>query len=92
MAERAESIKHAAQNIILENRRRMSVSGVEEVLAFDERIVEMKTALGELRVQGEELKVEKLTVDEGELVICGNIVSLSYEEPPVSLRRRLFGG
>ena len=58
MAERQENGRHAAQNIILENRRRMSVSGVEEVLAFDERVVEMKTALGELRVQGEELRVE----------------------------------
>ena len=51
----------------------------------------MKTTLGELRVQGEELKVEKLTVDDGELVICGRITALGYEEPAVSLRRRLFG-
>ena len=91
MAERMESVKRAAQNIILENRQRMSVSGVEEVLAFDERIVEMKTALGELRVQGDELKVEKLTVDDGELVICGHITGIAYAEPAVSLRQRLFG-
>ena len=80
-----------AQNIILENRQRMSISGVEEVLAFDERIVEMKTALGELRVQGEELRVEKLTVDDGELVICGHIAAVAYAEPAMSLRQRLFG-
>ena len=91
MAERTEGIRHAAQNIILENRRRMSVSGVEEVLAFDERMVEMKTALGELRVQGEELRVEKLTVDDGELVICGHIALVAYAEPAQSLRQRLFG-
>lgn len=91
MTEKAESIKRAAQNIIMESRQRMSISGVEEVLAFDEHIVEMKTTLGELRVQGEELKVEKLTVDDGELVICGRITALGYEEPAVSLRRRLFG-
>ncbi|MBE6969420.1 MAG: sporulation protein YabP [Ruminococcaceae bacterium] len=91
MAERMESTKRAAQNIILESRQRMSVSGVEEVLAFDERIVEMKTGLGELRVQGEELKVEKLTVDDGELVICGHITAIVYAEPAVSLRQRLFG-
>ena len=91
MAERTESIKRPAQNIILENRQRMSVSGVEEVLAFDEHIVEMKTALGELRVQGEELRVEKLTVEDGELCICGHITAVAYAEPPVSLRRRRFG-
>ena len=89
--ERTENSKRAAQNIILENRQRMSISGVEEVLAFDERIVEMKTALGELHVQGEELRVEKLTVDDGELVICGHITAVSYAEPSLSLRQRLFG-
>lgn len=91
MPEKTESIKRVAQNIILENRQRMSISGVEEVLAFDEHVVEMKTALGELRVQGEELRVEKLTVDDGELLICGRIAAVSYAEPAVSLRQRLFG-
>jgi len=89
--ERTEAIKRTAQNIILENRQRMSISGVEEVLAFDECIVEMKTSLGELRVQGNELRVEKLTVDDGELVICGQIVAVAYAEPALSLRQRLFG-
>jgi len=91
MAEKSENAKRAAQNIILENRQRMSVSGVEEVLAFDEHIIEMRTALGELRIQGDELRVEKLTVDDGELVICGHIAALVYVEPVPTLRQRLFG-
>jgi len=89
--ERSENLRTPAQNILLENRARMNISGVEEVLAFDDTIVEMKTVLGELRVQGEELRVEKLTVNDGELVICGHITSVSYAEPTLSLRQRLFG-
>ena len=91
MVERTENQRNTAQNIILENRARMSVSGVEEVLAFDDTMVEMKTGLGELRVQGDDLRVEKLTVNDGELVICGHISLLSYAEPTLSLRQRLFG-
>ena len=91
MGEYSEGSRRAAQNVILENRQRMSVSGVEEVLAFDESVVVMRTALGELRVHGAELKVEKLTVDDGELLICGNIAALSYQDSAPSLRQRLFG-
>lgn len=80
-----------AQNVILESRRRMSVSGVEEVLTFDENTVLMRTALGELCVRGTELKVERLAVESGDLVLSGQVSSLHYTEPPVSLWERLFG-
>ena len=34
-----------AQNIILENRRKLSVSGVEEVISFDDKLIVLKTTL-----------------------------------------------
>ena len=79
------------QNLILENRKRLSVSGVEEVLSFDEAEVNMRTALGELIVRGEELKVEKLAVESGELRVTGKIAELTYRETPPTLWERLFG-
>ena len=68
------------QNLILENRKRLSVSGVEEVSGFDEGYVRARTSLGDLVVRGEELYVEILSVDTGELVITGQINDLGYEE------------
>ena len=79
------------QNIILENRERLSVSGVEEVIHFDDTTVILHTALGELSIQGEKLKVESLQVDNGELFVSGNVCALSYAAESTGWWERLFG-
>ena len=88
-----EAERRKAQNIILENRSRLSVSGVEEVSGFDESIVQMQTELGALTVHGSNLRVETLSVDSGDLLVVGDISDLSYAD--VTERRsfwaRLFG-
>lgn len=88
-----ETERKKAQNIILENRSRLSVSGVEEVGGFDETIVQMKTGLGALTVHGSNLRVETLSVDSGDLLVVGDIAELCYADVPVrrSFWTRLFG-
>ena len=88
-----ETERRKAQNIILENRSRLSVSGVEEVSGFDESIVQMQTELGALTVHGSNLRVETLSVDSGELHVVGDISDLSYADVPVrrGFWARLFG-
>lgn len=78
-------------NIILENRTGLSVSGVEEVLHFDENTVILRTVLGELSVRGDKLKVESLQVDNGDLRVSGHVDELRYAEENVGLWERLFG-
>ncbi len=65
-------------NIQLEERHRLVVTGVSEVLSFDENEVIMDTSLGLLTVEGEGLHVEKLSLDMGELSLEGSIQSLCY--------------
>ena len=55
----------AAHHIILEEREQLSVSGVEEVESFDENTIVMLTNRGTLIVRGEELHIEKLSLDGG---------------------------
>ena len=88
-----EAERRKAQNIILENRSRLSVSGVEEVSGFDESIVQMQTELGALTVHGSNLRVETLSVDSGDLLVVGDISDLSYADVPVGrgFWARLFG-
>ena len=69
------------QNVILEGRKKLSVSGVTEVDGFDDTYVRMGTALGKLVVRGDELHVELLSVETGDALISGEISELSYEEP-----------
>ncbi|NCE63501.1 sporulation protein YabP [Pseudoflavonifractor sp. 524-17] len=70
----------AAHHIILEEREQLTVSGVEEVESFDENTIVMDTAQGCLIVRGENLHIEKLSLDGGDLKVDGTIDSLTYEE------------
>ena len=68
------------QNVILENRRKLSISGVLDVLSFDDQIVILETELEMLTVKGEDLRINKLSIDTTEVVIEGTINNLSYSE------------
>ena len=72
----------AAHHIILEEREQLSVSGVEEVESFDENTIVMLTNRGTLIVRGEELHIEKLSLDGGDLKVEGDVDSLTYEDGP----------
>ena len=72
--------KDVVQNIILENRNKLSISGVNDGLSFDDQIVILETDLGMLTVKGDDLRINKLSIDTSEVVVEGNIYNLSYSE------------
>ena len=62
----------------LTDRKRLSISGVEDVEAFDEESVILSTAGGALTVHGSGLKISRLTLDGGELLVEGRIDAMEY--------------
>lgn len=66
--------------LTLEERSRLCVSGVEEVESFDEAVIVMVTTQGTLVIRGEELHIEALNLEGGELRVTGQVESLSYED------------
>ncbi len=73
-------------NLIMEDRRSLSISGVSDVDSFDEQTVVVFTDLGELTVHGTQLHISKLSLEIGELLMEGNISSLTYsDEQPKSV-------
>ena len=64
----------------LDGRKKLTVSGVEDVERFDETTIVMATCAGTLIVTGEELHIGKLSLDGGELHVEGHIDALEYEE------------
>lgn len=68
------------QNLVLENREKLSISGVLDVLSFDDQIVIVETELGLLNVKGENLRINKLSIDTSEVVVEGEIFNLAYSE------------
>jgi len=78
--ERNKMTSTAIQNVILENREKLTISGVLDVLSFDDQIVIVETELGLLTIKGENLRINKLSLDTTEVIIEGNISNLSYSE------------
>lgn len=78
MLEETKNMTNVLQNIILENREKLNVSGVLDVLSFDDQIVIVETQLGLLTIKGENLKINKLNIDTSEVTLDGMISSLSY--------------
>jgi sporulation protein YabP len=90
--EEKEKSSAKPHNVILEDRTRISVSGVIEVDSFDDRQIVTSTSKGSLIIRGTDLHIDKLSLDSGELVVTGLITDLGYEEtaPGGSLWQRLF--
>ena len=82
-------------NIILENRKKMTLTGVEEVISFDDEKILLNTKLGFLTIKGSELKMNKLDVQNGDVIISGTVSSIVYSSKEVkkekeSIISRLF--
>lgn len=77
----------------LEGRAKLDVSGVEDVSGFDENLIVLSTAQGDLTVRGEQLHIDRIDLEAGQLEVRGHIQELSYDEPARSggLWSRLFG-
>lgn len=75
----------------LNERRQLTMSGVTEVVSFDENTVVLQTALGTLIVQGSQLQLKTLSLEGGQVVVDGNISALIYEEPREKGWQRFFG-
>lgn len=80
MDERKTINTSVIQNLILENRGKLSISGVLDVLSFVDQVVIVETELGLLTVKGENLRINKLSIDTSEVIVEGDISSLTYSD------------
>ena len=78
MIDETNKSQNVIQNIILENREKITISGVLDVLSFDDQIVIVETELGLLTIKGDNLKINKLNIDTSEVTLGGFIFSLAY--------------
>ena len=74
----------APHHVVIEDRKSLTVSGVEDVERFDENTIVLSTSKGTMVVTGEDLHIEKLSLDGGDLKVDGDIDSVSYEEENVA--------
>ena len=88
MSEVSAAKKH---NIILEERSKLSISGVTDVESFDENEISLYTTLGELSVKGKCLHVDEMSLESGNITISGEVKSLVYGDKDRTKKPSLWG-
>lgn len=79
--------------LTLNERSALTMTGVTEVVSFDDTAVILHTSLGTLIIQGRDLQLKQLSLDGGQVAVEGTIAALIYEEPrnQGGWLHRLFG-
>lgn len=80
----------APHHVMLEERRSLTVSGVEDVERFDDTSIVLSTSQGSMVVSGENLHIEKLSLDGGDLKVEGQIDAITYEDDQPGARGGFF--
>lgn len=91
---REPAAAQGSHKLVLDEGSRLSVTGVGQVLRFDETAVTLETTRGLLQIRGRDLKLRALSPDGGQVEVAGQVELLAYEEdrPAGGFFRRLWGG
>ena len=73
-----EKVVNISHKLILDNRKEASVTGVKDVISFDEKEILLQTADGKLQIRGSGLHVKGLNLEKGEATLVGHVDSLVY--------------
>ena len=73
-----------SHNVIVENRGKFTLTGVNEVLSFDENTILLDTALGKQTLRGENLKLGQFDTGKGDISGSGEIYALVYSSNETS--------
>ncbi len=78
--EELNSTKQRLHKLMMTNRRTCTINGVSDVLSFDINEILLETDQGMLMIKGNDLHVNRLTLEKGEVDVEGKIDSLTYSE------------
>ena len=73
-------------HISIDRRERVVITGIVEVISFDDETIVCETEMGALILKGRNLHVNRLNLDDGELEVDGDIENLGYEDDMITGR------
>jgi len=73
-------VRSRNHSVLMENREKVTITGVQDVDSFDEATVVLVTDLGFITLHGEDLHINKLNLEEGQLIVEGEIIALQYSD------------
>jgi len=80
MPEQINQKPKLSQKLVLEDRERLSVGLVENVESFTEEEILLKTVYGGLSVSGRNLKLEDLSIENGNILLTGRVDKIEFSE------------
>lgn len=72
--------ENTIHDLIVESRKKVTLTGINDVDSFDEETIIAQSCCGEITIRGSALKISRLSVESGDMVVEGEINSLSYSE------------
>ena len=66
------------QNVIIESRKKLNISGVKEVMSFDDETLLLDTQLGKMTVKGEDMRILNFNTETGDLTAEGQLHAVVY--------------
>ncbi|WP_200804883.1 sporulation protein YabP [Anaerosalibacter sp. Marseille-P3206] len=85
------NIKFKNQNIYLEDRKKLTITGVEQVESFNDNIILLNTIKGGITIKGEGLNINKLNLEDGNVKIDGVINGIVYSNKEFGSKGNLLG-
>ena len=85
-----ETKLHQKHSLYINNRESLDITGVINVITFNEENVVLQTSMGGLNIKGKSMKVNKLNVDNGEMSIEGYVYSIFYNDKDSVSKEKLL--
>lgn len=73
-------VRNRSHSVVMENRTKVTITGVADVDSFDETMVLLATDMGFITLHGEGLHINKLNLEEGHLIVEGEVIALEYSD------------
>ncbi|MBR0349395.1 MAG: sporulation protein YabP [Acutalibacteraceae bacterium] len=72
--------ENTMHDLVIESRKKVTMTGIVDVESFDEETIVAESECGEIFIKGSLLKISRLSVESGDMIVEGNIDAVSYSE------------
>lgn len=87
MIENNKNIKH---DVIIKSRNRLEMTGISDVISYDENEILVVTDEISISIEGENLKIEKFDSEKEDLIVNGLINGIFYINKDLKKKKLFF--
>ena len=90
MSENRPLVSKGKHDLNMYSREKLNINGITEIINFDENEVNLKTTVGDLTIDGDNLRIDILNIESGEVELVGKINCIIYSDTIDSDKRSLL--